>query len=182
MDKKQLLRRELVKKERTLRDSDFSREDHASCISLLRYSCYQDASYLFAFFPLPSEVDIRPVLIDALKHKRLALPKIGADGYMSFRGITSLEDLKTGNLGVEEPQEGIIVQPDRQSLILVPAMAFTKQRTRLGRGKGYYDRFLQRYPETRTLGLCRTHQIVEELPTDEWDRKVDTLLAGGMFY
>lgn len=173
---------ELIRRERSLRGSDFSREDQASCTSLLRVSYYQDASYLFAFFPLPSEVNIHLVLLDALQHKGLALPMLEADGHMSFREVASLEDLHTGNLGIKEPQGGPIVQPDSQSLILVPAMAFTKQRTRLGRGKGYYDRYLQRYPEARTLGLCRTHQIVEELPTDEWDSKVDILLAGGIFY
>jgi len=182
MQDKESLRAQLLFQEKTLRGTDFTGEDLLSCSALLSSALYKDASWIFGFFPLPSEVDIRVILHDAIAHKHLALPLCRPDGTMSFQEVLSLDHLHTGSLGITEPLEGSAVMPSNDTLILVPGVAFTHQRERLGRGKGYYDRFLHLYRESYTLGICRKHQLLKNIPTDQWDIEVNGLLCGGTFF
>lgn len=182
MQDKESVRAQLLSQERALRGTDFTEEDRLSCSALLSSALYKDSSWIFGFFPLPSEVDIRVVLLDAIAHKHLALPLCRPDGTMSFQEVLSLDHLHTGSLGITEPLEGSAVMPSNDTLTLVPGLAFTHQKARLGRGKGYYDRFLHMYRESCTLGICRKHQLLKNIPTDQWDIEVDGLLCGGTFY
>ena len=63
------------------------------------------------------------------------------------------------------------------ALILVPGLAFTEVGLRLGRGAGFYDRFLQQYPAALRVGLAYHEQVVSSLPGDEWDQAVDIILT-----
>jgi len=182
MQDKESLRAQLLFQEKTLRGTGFTGEDRLSCSALLSSALYKDASWIFGFFPLPSEVDIRVVLHDAIAHKHLALPLCRPDGTMSFQEVLSLDHLHTGSLGITEPHEGSVVMPSNDTLTLVPGLAFTHLKARLGRGKGYYDRFLHMYRESCTLGICRKHQLLKTIPTDQWDIEVNGLLCGGTFY
>ena len=182
MQDKESFRAQLLSQERALRGTDFTEEDRLSCSALLASTLYKESSWIFGFFPLPSEVDIRVVLLDAIAHKHLALPLCRPDGTMSFQEVLSLDHLHTGSLGITEPHEGSVVMPSNDTLTLVPGLAFTHQKARLGRGKGYYDRFLHMYRESCTLGICRKHQLLKSIPTDQWDIEVNGLLCGGTFY
>jgi len=182
MQDKESFRAQLLSQERALRGTDFTEEDRLSCSALLASTLYKESSWIFGFFPLPSEVDIRVVLLDAIAHKHLALPLCRPDGTMSFQEVLSLDHLHTGSLGITEPHEGSVVMPSNDTLTLVPGLAFTHLKARLGRGKGYYDRFLHMYRESCTLGICRKHQLLKTIPTDQWDIEVNGLLCGGTFY
>nr|WP_319472597.1 5-formyltetrahydrofolate cyclo-ligase [uncultured Sphaerochaeta sp.] len=182
MQVKESLRAQLLSQEKTLRGTDFTEEDLLSCSALFSSNLYKDAAWIFGFFPLPSEVDIRAVLLDAIAHKHLALPLCRTDGTMSFQEVLSLDVLHTGSLGITEPIGGSTVIPSIDTLILVPGVAFTHKKERLGRGKGYYDRFLQAHREAFTLGICRKHQLLKNIPTDQWDIEINGLLCGGTFY
>lgn len=161
---------------------DFSNEDAKSCISLLSSSVYAKASRIFAFFPLGDEVDLTAVLKDALAHKVLALPVSDREGSLHFYQVISLELLHLGRFGIAEPQATEELFPTKDDLLLVPAVAYTVQGQRLGRGKGYYDRYLAKYSSCPTLGICRSHQLVQSLPVEAHDKQVDAVLCAGVFY
>lgn len=55
-------------------------------------------------------------------------------------------------------------------------MSFDNDRNRLGRGKGYYDRFLRQVPKAYKVGICFDFQKLDRIPTDEHDQKVDEVL------
>ncbi len=182
MQTKEELRTYYKQIERSYKGSDFTKEDHASCQALLSSQIYQQAQWLFAFFPLPSEVDIKTVLIDAIQHKHLALPVCEADNTLTFYEVTDLQAIQEGSFGIKEPQRINAVIPSPSDLVLVPAVAYSLAKERLGRGKGFYDRFLSTYQIQHTLGICRLHQIQENIPTDRWDLTVSQLLCNGIFY
>ncbi|NCC13154.1 MAG: 5-formyltetrahydrofolate cyclo-ligase [Spirochaetia bacterium] len=161
---------------------DFQEEDSKSCRSLLGSNLYAGAHSLFAFFPLRDEADITEVLQDALAHKVLALPVSDADGTLHFFQVFSFETLQKGRFGIAEPQPTRELFPTQEDLLLVPAVAYTRQGQRLGRGKGYYDRFLSHHTGCPTLGICRSHQLVETLPEEEHDKRVAAVLCAGVFY
>lgn len=90
---------------------------------------------------------------------------------MELVEITSLNDLQPGRYGILEPCGGrTIAALEPGALALIPCLAVDKQGVRLGRGAGYYDRFLTRFGQTGPkLLLCPEALIFPALPADEWD-------------
>lgn len=183
MQTKEKIRLQLKQQAKKFSPTYFILEDRASVDALLDCPSYRRCSLLFGFSPLASEVDISFVLEEAIKHKKLALPRCIGDT-LEFQFVEKGwdEHVKPSSLGVLEPPAGARAIPDRQSLILVPAMAYTLQGDRLGRGKGYYDRYLREYPEARTMGICRSYQLQKKLPTESWDMRVREVLCNGVIY
>ena len=60
---------------------------------------------------------------------------------------------------------------------MVPGVAFDPKGNRLGRGRGYYDRFLSQHPDVPTIGICFDFQLVEKVPTDPNDIQMDAVLS-----
>lgn len=181
MQTKEELRSSLKRQAR--QGGSFLLEDRASVDALLQSPAYKNCTTLFAFSPLASEVDISPALEAAVKDKKLALPRCDGDHLeFFFVGEGWKNGAKASPLGVLEPLEGTVAVPDAQSLILVPAMAYTTLGARLGRGKGYYDRYLSQYPTIPTMGICRGYQLVDCIPTESWDVRVRQVLCNGILY
>ena len=70
-----------------------------------------------------------------------------------------------------------ICKPEDIAAILVPGLGFTRQGERLGRGAGFYDRFLNEYPHALRVGIAFEEQMTENLPVESWDQKVDVILT-----
>lgn len=182
MDAKQALRFNLRNQAKLSSATDYSHEDNLSCGAVLQSCEYANAVRLFAFVPLASEVNITSIIEHALAHKILALPLCEEDGTLTFHVVGSLRSLIRGRHGMQEPVKGQAVVPDAQDLILVPALAYTPSGERLGRGKGYYDRFLASHPDVLSIGLCRSSQLLQSIPTEPWDYRVSKVLCAGVFY
>lgn len=135
----------------------------------------EDAQTIVAYYALPDEVNTH-ALIDELvaEGKTILLPKVIDGEHMELRRYTGRQDLQEGAFHIMEPvgelYEGV---PD---VILVPGMAFDAKGHRLGRGKGYYDRFLKRSNSVRTIGVCFDFQKVAEVPTEKHDLSVDEII------
>jgi 5-formyltetrahydrofolate cyclo-ligase len=95
---------------------------------------------------------------------------------MRFIYINDFEDLDEGYAGIFEPIADEPVADDPTALVLMPGVAFTEDGKRMGYGGGFYDRFLQSEPEHPTVALCYDFQIMEELPTEEFDVPVDLVI------
>ncbi len=84
----------------------------------------------------------------------------------------------TSKIKIFQPTE---TQPECKTeevaAILVPGLAFTRTGTRLGRGSGFYDRFLKKFPSALRVGVAFHEQICESLPLDEWDEPLDIILT-----
>ena len=162
---------------------------------------YKKASEIYAYMALSDEVDLTEVIKQAMKDgKKVALPKIisKTDGIMQFFYLDSQKALtqqtSNGAYGILEPDENLPAAPDPvlKTLILVPGRAFTKDGDRLGRGKGYYDRYLTQglgmgpfeslrdhghrlrdHGNVTIAGVCFDFQIKKSLPVDDRDVKMD---------
>ena len=166
--------------------STFALRSRRICGKIIGSEQYKNASEIYAYMALPDEVALIDVIKQAiLDGKRVALPKIISkdDGVMEFYYLDSQkalgEQTSGGAYGILEPDETLPASPDSTSktLILVPGRAFTKEGDRLGRGKGYYDRFLakKRLPNVTIAGVCFGFQILETLPVEENDFKMDSV-------
>jgi 5-formyltetrahydrofolate cyclo-ligase len=139
-------------------------------------SLWQNARSILAFLPLPrpaAEPDLSPLFAAALAQgRRVCLPRIDwQTGQMQPAVIASLEDLETTKHGVRQPRPGSPAVPLSEiDLILVPGLAFDLKGNRLGRGAGFYDRFLaQRTVGPPACGICFEAQLVDRIPTEPWD-------------
>lgn len=88
-------------------------------------------------------------------------------------------ELVEGPKGIREPGPGqAAVAIEELEVVVVPGLGFTRSGDRLGRGAGFYDRFLARLsPGTVTVGLAISAQMRDDLPTEPTDRRVDWLVT-----
>ena len=134
-------------------------------------------SPILAYWPLMDEVDIRP-LIDRLvdEGRTVLLPKVTGDETMELRRYTSRSDLKEGAFRIMEPVGEPFARYDQITLALVPGVAFDAAGHRLGRGRGYYDRFLTGCPSIYKIGVCFPFQRVAEVPAEAHDVCMDEII------
>ncbi len=161
-----------------LRKRDCPGDDGALCRQVLAHPWFQGAKTVMGYMAISPEPDIGPVLEACLRMgKKLVLPRCEADGTMTARIVTALGELQAGAFGILEPPETLpAAAPEELELILVPGMAFSPEGARLGRGKGYYDRFLQAV-RGRTMGICYESRLLSEIPVERHDRFVDAVVT-----
>lgn len=147
-----------------------------------------EARTVFAYYSLPDEVNTHD-LVDELVAKgiRVFLPKVTGPDTMTWLRYTSREDLTTGVFGIGEPDHGdgspdqSLRERDQENrphdlVALVPGVAFDAEGHRLGRGRGYYDRFLASRPDIYKIGVCFDFQKLPEVPVDAFDIPVDEVI------
>lgn len=85
--------------------------------------------------------------------------------------------LPLGSYGIREPRGEAFVDYEKIRVGIVPGMAFSRDGYRLGRGRGYYDRFLPKLSCCKRIGLCYQFQLVDNLPHDEFDARMDEIIT-----
>ena len=139
---------------------------------------FQSAHTVLAYHPLDTEPDIKPLFDTCFSYgKKLVLPKVCGDR-LKLYAVEDLSTLQKGPLGVFEPAEGEEVEPASLSISLVPAVAFDVEGYRLGFGKGFYDRLLERV-SGKKIGVAYSFQVLNEIPRDPWDVPVDFIVTEG---
>ena len=170
------LRREMRTRLRAI-GAERVEKSQAICRVIAIHPTFQRADRIGLFAPLPSEPDIE------------GLWEYGARGFcyprvvgheLEFVAVHMLGDLgpSAWHPNVREPAftDARVIQPAEIQLILVPGLAFTRTGLRLGRGGGFYDRFLAKLPRsTFKLGVCFAQQFVESLPDEAHDQRVDAV-------
>jgi 5-formyltetrahydrofolate cyclo-ligase len=95
---------------------------------------------------------------------------------MELRRYTSPADLAEGAFHIMEPAGEPFCDYERIDVVLVPGMAFDAAGRRLGRGRGYYDRFLAAHPHVYKIGVCFPFQRVAEVPAEPHDVVMDEVV------
>jgi 5-formyltetrahydrofolate cyclo-ligase len=139
------------------------------------------------FLSAGREIDTSPILKSALEGgKRVFAPRLAGEGMVFCRVPSAAGPWEEGLFGIPEPPPpgdgAVLSAADFPALVFVPGLAFDAGGGRLGRGGGYYDRFLAGLEAAgrpfRAAGLCTGCQLVPEVPADGWDKKVDCLCTG----
>ncbi len=153
--------------------------DDALCRTIATLPCFQNADTVFFYAPLASEPDLLPLAELCLRQgKAVAFPVSHMeDCTLSFHTVSSLNDLSVGAYGIREPARSLpICRGTDRSLCLTPGLAFDQCGTRLGYGKGYYDRFLADFPGI-SLGVVYHSNLTDRLPCGPHDRKVHMIIT-----
>lgn len=140
---------------------------------------YRDSRNIAAFYPQKGEPNLMPILEELALEGRLLLPRCEGDGIMNFYKVSSLrKDLVKGHFGIMEPREGLEKFEGDIPIFLVPGTKFNWDGKRKGHGKGYYDRFLAKYPKAYKAGIASPAQITDEpLEQKETDVQMDVVIA-----
>ena len=175
---KQRLRRVIRELERQLSPRYKEASSRAIAAHLLAMPEYQAAGTVFCFVGSEGEIDTRPILEDALAAgKRLCVPLCTGPGIMELRQVTALDQLVPGAYGIPEPPAAAPeVDMDEVDFAVLPCVACNHLGQRLGRGGGYYDRFLSGY-RGGTVLLCREKLIREEIPLEPHDYPIPWVLT-----
>lgn len=139
--------------------------------NLLKSPIWNKAESIFCFYSLPTEPSTLKILNEAIKQgKKLSLPRCEDNGQMSLHIINSLTELREGTYGILEPQGNNTINAEEIDLALLPCLAASLDGSRLGKGGGFYDRFLQSFEGT-TVVLCQDELILENgsIPMENHD-------------
>ncbi len=151
---------------------------------LLSHEWFREAEYILLFVGYRSEISTCKLIQNCLDiGKRVFLPKVqGAE--IEFYEIHSLKDISEGYKGIPEPKDDrpcfrFREEVAQKTLMIMPGVAFDHQRNRIGYGKGFYDKYLARYPglQPRTIAVGFRCQIVEHISADEKDIKPSQVIA-----
>lgn len=173
---------------RTLRKQRREQDAQAACLAseeicrrVIAMKEFASASTILAYMCAKGEVNVSMIIDEAIrKGKRVAFPLCIADGGLRLLVPNSMKSFNTGAYGIQEPDvnDSVEIQPDDLDLIIVPAVAFTRDGRRLGQGGGYYDRLLSR-TRAFTVGVGFDFQLVNELPVESHDRLIDSIVLPG---
>lgn len=177
---KAALRALLRQRREALSAAEAARCDAAITQNLLAWPVFQQAKTLLTYVSVGGEADTFALMEAALAQgKAVAVPRCLSEHRMVFCRISGAEDLAAGAYGIPEPAPHCPpAERDPSALCLVPGLAFDRAGNRIGYGGGYYDRFLADF-EGVTVGLVRPDFLLERLPAEQTDRRVDFLALPG---
>ena len=151
--------------------------------SLIPQCAPREVDEVLAWIPaFPGEVDLALFIASMLRKRRVYLPRVEGAGQMVFVRIhedwaSKLEKSPRGILQPTVGPDAELFDPttEAQVAIVCPGLAFDRAGRRLGRGGGYYDRFLadQNLSGAVRIGVCYSVQIVPEIPADTHDIPMD---------
>ena len=143
---------------------------------LLQHRKVQSAATIALFASLPDEIDTIELIETLAIKTSVVLPRLSGDE-MDFYPY-SADTMHSGAMGIQEPDGDIPVLPSDIDVMILPGLAFTADGLRLGRGKGYYDRYMAREGfRAHTIGICHSVQLSEVLPVEPHDKRLDEVIT-----
>ncbi|WP_308555837.1 5-formyltetrahydrofolate cyclo-ligase [uncultured Porphyromonas sp.] len=132
---------------------------------------------------LPDEVDLTAILEHYQSEKRLLIPRVEGDD-INFYTYQPESLITSEGYKILEPTAAVeeAVDPAEIELILVPGVAFDLHGGRMGRGKGYYDRFFARCPHALRAAVTSSLQIAEQIPLEPWDVAMHYIITDSRTY
>lgn len=176
---KEAIRRRILQKLRQQPEEARYKKSRLIAQRVRRLNPYRKAKVLLCYVAIDGEVETRPILAQALADgKRVAVP-VSLKRNRSLAAV-EIQDLERdlgfkGLFRIPEPAPAARrrVAPEELDLVLVPGVAFDRQGRRLGRGFGYFDRFLEKVPAAvPRIGLAFRFQKVKEIPLESHDQPV----------
>ena len=196
IDDKKAFRKTMLVKRDAIPYENRIEADKARNECIRNWDVYKEAELLLFYVSYRSEADTQQLMKEALEAGRnVAVPKVvGSD--MVFYRITYMDQLVEGYKGILEPdverceavteargaddlhtQLSVGLAFPLRTLLFVPGCAFDEKGGRMGYGGGFYDRFMEQYPDVLKVALAYEAQLVEEVPREAHDKPVDVIIT-----
>lgn len=174
--REQIALRAVMEQQRRMMSKEQVQEQSALIIAQLeQMSAFKEAKTVLLYYPIHNEVDLRPLLAKYAGQKTLLLP-VTHRRSMEVRPYDGEDMMRKGHFGIPEPQTS--TYKGRIDLIVVPGVAFDRHCHRIGRGGGYYDRFLLKHPASVKIGVCYDFQLRKHNLPHTWrDHKMNRVVT-----
>ena len=168
--------RAIVEQQRRIMTPEQVAEQSAQIIAQLeQMSSFREAQVVLLYYPIHNEVDLRP-LLDKYQGQKTFLFPVTHRHSMEVRPYDGEDMMRKGRLGVPEPQTATYKGPI--DLILVPGVVFDQHCHRIGRGGGYYDKFLAKQHHAKKVGVCYSFQLKKhDVPHTCRDQRMDRVVT-----
>lgn len=183
METKGHIRKAALEQREALTQKERGDKSNVIMQKVMELPIYMEAKHIIVYAAYKSEVDTKTLIDESLKAgKKVYCPKIEGEE-MEFYRITGMDSLSNGYKGIKEPQtdEKLLLTGETISkgdnIMVVPGSAFDKERNRIGYGKGYYDKYIEKHMGLHTVAVCFACQLQESIPVNEHDKKPDILLT-----
>lgn len=133
---------------------------------------YQQARVVGLYHPIKNELNLLSLLED---QKTFLLPVVH-DDQMHYHLYKNGDTLTKSTLQIFEPKDNPVMDHELD-LIIVPALAVSKNGHRIGYGKGFFDKFIKHHSHIKTITVVFDFQVIEDLPVEKHDQKVQTLIV-----
>ncbi len=138
---------------------------------------FRDAQTILLYWSMEDEVQTHDFVNRWYQQKTLLLPCVDGDD-LRLRQYTGPECLKEGEqFGIGEPTGPEFTDLNSVQMIIVPGVAFDRHNNRMGRGRGFYDRLLKSTPNAYKVGVAFNFQMVELVPTEEFDVPMNAVIT-----
>ena len=172
---KQIIREKIANQQKSLSDETIIKYSKLICNRLVLTDLFQQSTCIALYYAISNEVRTSELMDEWRLKKQIVLPAISGED-MHFYPYSGKENLKKGAFGIAVPVSGDIIPPENIDLFIVPGIAFDFACNRLGRGKGYYDRFLAGLDKP-VIGLCFDFQLFENIPSEQHDIKMTMVIT-----
>lgn len=149
------------------------------CERILSLKLYENAQHIGLYQAIGKEIDTQHVLLDALRqHKKIYLPVIQPGETLHFVEFEEHDRLALNRFNIPEPIRQAPFPVEMLDILFMPLVAFDITGTRLGRGKGYYDKVLMNQKPKKIIGVAYTFQChATKIPYDTWDIPLDGVIT-----
>lgn len=181
------LRKEILNSLKSQNDAEKLKKSLVIKNKLFELEGFIKTRCVVAYVSMSEEVDTHQIIDESIRMgKTVGVPVMVSSGKKGKKDLIisqitdRIRQLEIGPYGINEPKANEIrpIPYENMDVVLVPGVGFDKNGNRLGRGKGYYDRFLKKLPKNAlTIGLCFDFQIQESVPTLPHDMPVRMLLS-----
>ena len=174
---KRTLRKQIRETKRQFSDKELEELSLPIISRLLSHPVIVGSKTILMYYSLHDEVNTHHAVNQLIASgKTVLLPRVVDGENMEIRVYRSPDDLAPGRYGIMEPTGETYTRYEDIDVAVVPGMAFDQYGHRLGRGKGYYDRFLPKASHAYKIGVCFDFQKQEAIPTDANDIAMDCVL------
>lgn len=173
------IRKDVRAKRRMLNAAEIAESSEKVCEKIAGMEAFKKAELMLAYMPARNELDVSFIINKARSSgKMAAFPFCIENGGLRLFVPDTPDCFVKGSYGILEPDisRSGEVQPEDLDLIIVPAIAFTKEGNRLGQGGGYYDRLLIK-TKAVTVGVGYDFQLFGELPVEPHDCRLNYVIT-----
>jgi len=188
METKKELRNKILNIRNNMGKEDVLKKSRIIIDKLINSEIYENSKTVFIYMDFKNEVMTSKLIRQMLEeNKRVAIPYTDTIHTVIIPSeVKNMEsDLKLSSLGYYEPifEKIVPVNLEEFDLVVVPGVVFDENHNRVGFGKGYYDRILNKMrPDTQIVAIAYEFQVLEEVPCEEHDIKMDRIITEQSIY
>ncbi len=178
-EEKKTLRRAMLDRQRALTETERVALTASLTQALLQFPVYPKAQKIMAYLSLPGEADLDDFIRAAMAEgKEIYVPVCLPDFQMEAGRLSDMEHFVKGPHGLRDLPPGYeTARPEELDWVLVPAVAVDGAGHRLGRGAGYYDRFLSCVSQEKRVAVVWDFQLTERIPAEAHDLSMGAVIT-----